>query len=187
MKKKNDILRLAGLLDESFFIMNEGWILGQDSMQAFKGWKESIKKTSQFLRRFDWPEAYKILKNMGLYDYYYEKAMKEEGYADEEWATKMFIRDKSDIILAKVDPCKLMSLRSFSLTKPNPIYYEEEFKKRDYDPNLPLVMVVPKGVVLWDGNHRMQAACNLGIHGYAAIAYFMDYDVMKPAILEIVK
>lgn len=165
--------------------INEGWILGEDSMDSFRKWKEYIKKTSQFMRHFNWHEAYEILKSMNLYDEYYQKTLREEGYADEEWATKMFMRDKSDIILAKVQPCKLMELRSLSVTTPDPEYYEEEFRKRDFDPNLPLVMVVPTGIALWDGNHRMQAACNLKIDAYAAIAYFLNYDSVKPAIIEV--
>lgn len=169
-------------------LLKEAWIIENKSKETYKRWKEIIKSDSQFLRNFNWHEALEVMKKVpGMYEHYFELLKKEEGWADEEWTAKKFIKDKSDIILAKVDPCEFMKTRSLVVTDPDPSFYEKEFSEKDIDPGLPLAMVVPRGVSLYDGNHRMRAACRLGQPGYVAIAYFMNYDLVKHTVLEILE
>ena len=169
-------------------LLKEAWVIENRSKDTYKMWKKAIKQNSQFLRNFNWQEALEIMKKIpGQYEHYYELLKQEEGWASEEWATKKFIKDKSDIILAKVDACEFMKTRTLTVTDPDPSFYEKELSEKDVDPGLPLAMVTPSGVMLYDGNHRMQAACKLGQPGYVAIAYFMDYNPVKHAVLEIIE
>ena len=169
-------------------LLEMAWIIDDRSKQTYRDWKDVIKKSSQFLRHISWQEVLKIMKKTpGLYEHYYDLLMKEEGWADEEWTAKSFLKDKSDVILASVDACEFMKTRSLVVTEPDPEWYMKQFTEKDYDPGLPLAMVVPKGVVLYDGNHRMQAACKLGQPGYVAIAYFMNYDAVKHTVLKIIE
>jgi len=168
-------------------LLREAWVIENKSKDTYKKWKESVKTNSQFLR-IDWRDALKMMKSVpGQYEHYHELQQKKEGWANEEWAAKSFIKDKSDIILAKVDACEFMKTRTLMVTDPDPSFFEKEFSEKDFDPGLPLAMVVPEGVSLYDGNHRMQAACKLGQPGYVAIAYFMNYDAVKHSVLEIIE
>jgi|688.fasta_scaffold23718_4 hypothetical protein len=166
-------------------LLKEAWIIDNKSKETYEMWKESIKKNSQFLR-INWRDALKIIKKVpGQYEHYYKLQQEKEGWADEEWTAKYFIKDKSDIILAKVDACEFMKTRTLTVTNPDPSFYEKEFSEKDIDPGLPLAMVTPEGVMLYDGNHRMQAACKLNQPGYVAIGYFMNYDAVKHTIMQI--
>ena len=165
------------------------WAINSKSIDQYRRWKEAIKIDSQFLRVINWEEVLQYLKSKpDLHQQYMDLSAREQnGWSDDEWASKKYIRDNSDVVLAKVDPCKFMEARNLTVTNPDPSWYKEKFSSQDYDPGLPLAMVSSKKVLLFDGNHRMQAACELGQYGYVAIAYFIDYDSVKHTVVEIIE
>jgi hypothetical protein len=175
--------------DEWLRLDEMAWELSDKSRLQHREWKEAAKKNSEFLRNVDWKEVLAGLKRKpALHQKYMElSAEEQDGWTEDEWAAKKYIRDNTEVLLAKVDPCELMKTRSLSVTNPDPSWYKGQLASRDYDPGLPLAMVSPKGVMLYDGNHRIQAACELGQPAYAAIAYFMDYHSVRHAVVEVME
>jgi hypothetical protein len=170
--------------------LNEmAWELSDKSRNQYRNWKEAAKNNSEFLRNVDWKEVLVGLKSKpALHQRYMELSAEEQnGWTEDEWAAKKYIRDNTGILLAKVNPCEFMKTRSIRITNPDPSWYKSQLSTRDYDPGLPLAMVSSKGVLLYDGNHRMQAACELGQPAYVVIAYFMDYNSVKHTVTDILE
>ena len=177
--------------------LNEAWVVGEPSRKAIKRWKEIVKIDSVFMK-LDWREVLKILEKSGEYKKYRELACKSQGLPDDmpdsymkEWAAKEYIKVNSNVILARVDPCKIMTARTIGVSQPDSRQidvFKKLYTEKDIDVgDLPLAFVTYKGVNLYDGNHRMSAACELGQDGYLAIAYFMNYDAIKSAVKEIIE
>lgn len=183
---------------KQWLIKEMAWAIGEESRRNYEIWKKVAKNDSGFAR-VPWLAASKIMEKMGMSEFYSQKVKKEQGIPEEnteadeyvkEWAAKEFIKDHTDVVLAKVDPCKLMQLRSFRVSKPDisdKFYINQFSQENDVDPGLPLCIVNLEGVSLYDGNHRMTSACELKQAGYVAIAYFMSIDPVKSAIIEIIK
>ena len=114
-------------------------------------------------------------------------AEEQNGWTEDEWAAKKYIRDNTGMLLAKVKPGEFMKTRNLSVTNPDPSWYKSQLSSRDYDPGLPLAKVSYNGVMLYDGNHRMQAACELEQPAYVAIAYYMNYDSVEHTIIDVIE
>lgn len=185
-------LQFAEWLD----IQEMAWKVGDESIATYRRWRDVARRDSKFIR-VPWKEAKKRMEGMGLSDLYHDKFRQENRIPNEvpndrftEWAVSDFIKDHTEVVLARVDPCKLMQLRSHAVRNPDisdQFYQKKMSQDVDVDVQLPLMIVNLNGVMLYDGNHRMASACELKQDGYVAIAYFISLEPVQSAILEIIE
>lgn len=182
------------------FIYSEAWKLTDRSIRQFDSWAQIVKSDTRFMRLRP-SDTKEWAKKDGVYDqiideFRREKNVPEDYPSDQLWQYAMYdyVYANQDLILAKVDPCKLLELRTLEVTQPTIVptgdiesQGEQDFTQVDADPNLPLVFVTPAGVTAWDGNHRLYAACHNRMDAYAAIAFWQNYDAVKSAVKEVIK
>lgn len=176
-----------------YLVREMAWVI-DSSRKDFVKWRNIVKTDASRFLGIPWKDALSILEKSGRHDYYFDKFRKEnkirsdfenEGIA--EWVAKEFLNDNSNAILAKVDACQIMQFRTDRINTPDASFHKNKMQNGTVD-SLPLILLNHKNdVVLHDGNHRMQAACELGQDGYACIAYFSDFDPVKTAVKEILE
>lgn len=184
----------------SEFIYSEAWVLSDKSIKTYEAWAQYIKSDSKFMRLRP-SDVEEWAKEDGSYDRIVQEFRQARSVPEDvpddhlwQWAMYDYVYQNQDLILAKIDPCKMLEFRTLMVTQPTLMTTdqiettgEEDFTQVDADPNLPLVFVTPDGVNVFDGNHRMHSACHHKMDAYAAIAFWKNYDAVAPAVKEVLR